>query len=328
MAERTAGAGLPGGRLPVLAERELYLEVLAQGGRITREPADAADRSALAGLLAVGLLVADTRGPGYTAVDPRRVSGRISAELRSEGTRLLLEAEQLPQLMAELSDAYERAPRRSIRSSTVRHLDDPGQIVHRMRELEDGATEEILLARPGGPLPPDRLELAVSRAHAFAARGGTVRALYEPSVRTDPATVRYAAAIGELGMEVRVLGEPFKRMMIFDRRVAVVPAAADHSSAAFVEDPAVVGFLTGGFERDWQRAERVKWGRTDPREVGHPIDEQVGRLLATGLTQRTIAVRLGLSERTVAGHISRLRELHSAGTLFQLGWLLRGERDE
>ncbi|MFD0564291.1 LuxR C-terminal-related transcriptional regulator [Kitasatospora saccharophila] len=55
--------------------------------------------------------------------------------------------------------------------------------------------------------------------------------------------------------------------------------------------------------------------------------DQIGRLLAQGLTQKAIATRLGLSERTVAGHISRLRDRYGAETLFQLGWLMRkGER--
>ncbi len=114
-------------------------------------------------------------------------------------------------------------------------------------------------------------------------------------------------------------------MLVFDRRVAVVPASADNSSAAVVEDPAVVGFLVAAFERDWERAERVQWRTADDGgESVVPVHEQVGRLLAQGLTQRSIATRLGLSERTVAGHISRLRELHDAETLFQLGWQMRG----
>ncbi|MFD5462997.1 LuxR C-terminal-related transcriptional regulator [Kitasatospora sp. NPDC127059] len=54
--------------------------------------------------------------------------------------------------------------------------------------------------------------------------------------------------------------------------------------------------------------------------------DQVGRLLAKGLTQRAIASRTGLSERTVAGHIARLRDVYDAETLFQLGRQKRGAR--
>ncbi|MFH9349230.1 helix-turn-helix domain-containing protein [Kitasatospora sp. NPDC017646] len=57
----------------------------------------------------------------------------------------------------------------------------------------------------------------------------------------------------------------------------------------------------------------------------HPTTVRIGRLLARGLTQRAVATRLGISERTVAGHISRLRDRYGARTLFHLGWHLRGE---
>ncbi|MDH6703578.1 DNA-binding NarL/FixJ family response regulator [Kitasatospora sp. MAA19] len=40
-----------------------------------------------------------------------------------------------------------------------------------------------------------------------------------------------------------------------------------------------------------------------------------------------VATRLGLSERTVAAHIARLRHHYGAHTLFQLGRQMRGDRD-
>ncbi|MFH9349229.1 hypothetical protein [Kitasatospora sp. NPDC017646] len=45
-----------------------------------------------------------------------------------------------------------------------------------------------------------------------------------------------------------------------------------------------------------------------------------------GLTRRAIASGMGLGERTVAGHIARLREMYDAETLVQLGWQMRGAR--
>ncbi|MFJ8040037.1 LuxR C-terminal-related transcriptional regulator [Kitasatospora sp. NPDC096147] len=308
--------------LPDEAERALYLEVLASGGRVPRGTFGAADQAAVARLVAGGLLAGSPDGLSWLAVDPRSVSARISAGLRSAGTRKLLEAEQLGEQLADFTAAFDAAPRRSVRSGVVRHVHDARQVVDQARELE-AAAREILTAQSGAPLAPEQLADSTARARAFVARGGTARVLYEPAARTDPATVAYARSLTELGIAVRVLGEPFKRITVFDRTVAVVPAAADQSSAAFVEDPAVVAFLVGGFERDWQRAEQVAWAGDPAAEPERPVEEQIGRLLAAGLTQRTIALRLGLSERTVAGHLSRLRELHGAETLFQLGWRMR-----
>ncbi|MGF1430421.1 hypothetical protein ACQRUO_28425, partial [Kitasatospora sp. LaBMicrA B282] len=63
---------------------------------------------------------------------------------------------------------------------------------------------------------------------------------------------------------------------------------------------------------------------TPAAEAAGGVREAVVRLLATGLTQRAVAVRLRLSERTVAGHLAELRAEYDADTLFQLGWQLRG----
>ncbi|GHF28964.1 hypothetical protein GCM10018790_03020 [Kitasatospora xanthocidica] len=94
-----------------------------------------------------------------------------------------------------------------------------------------------------------------------------------------------------------------------------------------VDDPATVAFVVDTFEQLWQQAEGVNWTALADSSASPTAHEQVARLLPRGLTQRAIATRLGLSERTVAGHIARLREQYDAETLFQLGWQMRGARD-
>ncbi|GAA2824277.1 helix-turn-helix transcriptional regulator [Kitasatospora paracochleata] len=313
------------GSLPSDPERKLYFTVLEQGGRVSFREAVEQDSAAVLRLMELGLLVHHSEDASLTAVNPRTVGERISSELRSAGTRMLVQAEEMPSLLGELTDAYDARPRRVDRSSEVQHVDDFREIRHRILQVESECREETLAAQPGGARPAEHLKQSLERTRGFLAEGRSLRTIYQPGARLDEATVRYAAAVTALGEKIRVLSEPYTRMIVFDRRVAVIPASADNSSAAFIEDPAVVSFLVGVFERDWERAERVAWGAVHHDEVeGAPVHEQVGRLLAQGLTQRTIAGRLGLSERTVAGHISRLRELHDAETLFQLGWQMRG----
>lgn len=197
------------------------------------------------------------------------------------------------------------------------------EIRRRVQQLADGCKEELLAARSGVGRSLGVLHDLAERTHGFIRRGGSIRVLLEPTARADGPTVGYVAEAAEAGARFRVLGESFKRMFIFDRTTVAIPAGSDSASAAFVEDPAVVAFLVGMFERDWQRAEPVRWSPAAVDPTGLPVHAQVGRMLSQGLTQRTIAGRLGLSERTVAGHISRLRELYDAETLFQLGWLMR-----
>ncbi|MFE7560881.1 LuxR family transcriptional regulator [Kitasatospora sp. NPDC057500] len=308
------------------ADRAFYLAVLGSGGSIRKDEVGPADEAPLAVLLDLGLVVPRVEDGGYATVNPRAVTGRIAAGLRAAGSRLLAEADETPARFAELSRAYDAVPRRADRSGKVAHAHGFGAIRHRLAQLDTECREELLMAQPGGPRPAEGLPDALKRLRQIVEGGGTVRGLYEPSVRTDGPTAGFAAAATGIGCRYRVLAEPFRRVLVYDRRVAVIPASGDNSSAAFVEDPAVVAFLVEAFERDWQRAERVRWtdcAEPAPRPGQRPPHEQVGRLLAQGLTQRAVATRLGLSERTVAGHIARLRELYDAETLFQLGWQIR-----
>ncbi|MFJ1753802.1 LuxR C-terminal-related transcriptional regulator [Kitasatospora sp. NPDC088134] len=314
-----------GAALPSESERRLYQEILDQGGRVAFREAVEQDPAGVLRLLELGLMVHDAAAQTLTAVNPRAVSDRISAELRAEGTRMLLRAEEMPALLEDLTHAYYATPRRADRSSVVQHVDRTEEIRRRVQQLASEAYEEELSLHPGGAGPAELLAGARERTRRFLERGGTIRTVYEPTALLDEPTVRWAEEVTGWGGRFRTLSEPFSRMIVFDRRIAVVPASADNSSAAFVEDPAVVSFLVDAFERDWERAERIQWGTAGLEGEGTvPVHEQVGRLLAQGLTQRSIAARLGLGERTVAAHISRLRELHDAETLFQLGWQMRG----
>ncbi|MFG2694665.1 LuxR C-terminal-related transcriptional regulator [Kitasatospora sp. NPDC051984] len=313
-----------GAALPTGPERQLYQQILDQGGRVAFREAVEQDSAGVLRLLELGLLVHDAVGQSLTAVNPRVVGDRISAELRAEGTRMLLRAEEMPVLLEDLTHAYDATPRRADRSSVVHHVGRSDRIRERVRQLENEAEEEVLALQPGGAPAGDLQADSLERARGFLTGGAVLHTVYEPAALLDEGTVRWAEAVTGWGGRFRTLSEPFSRMTVFDRRIAVVPASADNSSAALVEDPAVVSFLVAAFERDWERAERVRWRSADREgESVVPVHEQVGRLLAQGLTQRSIASRLGLSERTVAGHISRLRELHDAETLFQLGWQMR-----
>ncbi|MFC8716804.1 LuxR C-terminal-related transcriptional regulator [Kitasatospora sp. NPDC057198] len=305
------------------ASRRLYREVLARGGRVMFREALAQAPDATRRLVGLGLLVHFESDESLTAVNPRTVAARLSSELRTEAGRRLAEAERTPAQLDGLAQAFEASVRRPDRTTVVRHVDRMEEIRHRVLQIESEAHEEILAAQPGGARPVARM--AKTRQHNETALAGGVelRTLYQPGATTDRPTAAYAAELSDRGQRFRVLDEPFRRMLVFDRKVAVVPAADDDASAAFVEDPVLVALLVERFERDWARATVVDWhalaGR--PRESGVP--PELTDLLAAGLTQRAIASRLGLSERTVAAHLARLREHHGAETLFQLGWLMR-----
>ncbi|WP_457033070.1 LuxR C-terminal-related transcriptional regulator [Kitasatospora sp. P5_F3] len=311
--------------LPDESARELYLAILSSGGRLPFGALADTDRAALEQLVRSGLVLPNALDRTYVAVSPRSVGERLCTELRSAATRLLLRAEELPDVLGGLTRAYESTPRIALEPARPTLIDGQQQIRQRIAELLSECRTELLTAQPGSR-EPETLALARQQDLALRRRGIRLRTLYQPSALTEPATVDYAVALSAQGSELRILDEPFQRTLIIDRAVAVVPAADDNSRAAFISDPTAVAFLAAVYQRDFGRAETVDWCRLGTEPPLQAAAHRVGRMLAGGLTQRAVATRLGLSERTVAGHIARLREQYRAQTLFQLGWQMRGGR--
>ncbi|GLW68753.1 LuxR family transcriptional regulator [Kitasatospora phosalacinea] len=312
--------------------RRLYLDVLEAGGRIAADavaalaPAPGLSQT-FAELLRTGLLVHDGMDGSYLAVNPRFVAETLSTEMNSEAARLLNRAERLTADLDPLIAAYDSVPRAVEPTTADVQVAGREHIRQRIAQLGSTCREEALTAQPGQPAPAT-LELSLSQELPVLRRGCRIRTLYQPVALTVPAVIRYAATVTRAGGEVRLLDEPFQRVLVFDRTTAVVPVAADLSRAAVISDPATVAMIVANFDRDWDRAERVCWNSLLDSAPAQAAADQIARLLAQGLTQKAIATRLGLSERTVAGHISRLRDRYGADTLFQLGWLMRrGEHD-
>ncbi|MEU8924167.1 helix-turn-helix domain-containing protein [Kitasatospora sp. NPDC048545] len=313
--------------LPDAAARELYREVLKAGGRLRLADVRPEDEPVVRQLTGLGLLVLHETDGFYTAINPRAVSERLGADLREESSRLLAKAAVIPDLLEDLAQAYEAAPRQTGPVGGVRQVAGMMEIRHLLSQFMTEYPHEALTAQPGRFRPPAQRGDGLEQTRRYIERGGSVRTIYQPQARLDRDQVEYAAETTMMGSRLRVLDLPFSRAIIFDRTIALISAASDNKAAALVEDPTTVAYLVGVFEQQWAQAQVVDWVALAVGSVEPTIHEQVGRLLARGLTQRAIATRLGFSERTVAGHIARLREQYDAETLFQLGWQMRGARD-
>jgi DNA-binding NarL/FixJ family response regulator len=119
------------------------------------------------------------------------------------------------------------------------------------------------------------------------------------------------------------LDEPYTRLIVIDRRVAVIPVADDLSLAAFIHDQAIINYLVEEvFERNWSRALDFDGDRAVPQHVVSRLRQTIIDLLLKGTNHRVIARRLGISERTLARHIAEMREEYNVDSLFQLGYVL------
>ena len=158
-----------------------------------------------------------------------------------------------------------------------------------------------------------------------------MRTLYQHSARRSAITHKYVAAVTKAGAEVRTLDEFFNRLIVVDRRVAVIPGK---TGALAVREPMVVDYLVDVFERHWERARPfANRESTMLREVAAEQRAMTIRMLIEGHADPSSAKRLGVSPRTYAGYVADLKAEYDAETRFQLGYAMgrlgvSGQEDE
>ncbi|WP_051767181.1 hypothetical protein [Streptomyces sp. NRRL S-37] len=213
----------------------------------------------------------------------------------------------------------------------IRYVERPGAVQEAISDALWRAKREILTAQPDEPGPgatPDWLHAAV---HAPLTRRVPMRALFQHSARFSEPTKKYVQKVmAHQGVEVRTLPEFFDRLIVIDDEVAFIPGAERSHSVAVIRDGAVLTFLRGVFEKAWVRAERFPFrpvrAADAAREVVPDVRRAIKALLIEGRSDKAIARRLGMSLRSVQGHIASLRKQYGAEHRFQLGYrMARGE---
>jgi hypothetical protein len=122
---------------------------------------------------------------------------------------------------------------------------------------------------------------------------------------------------------VRTLDEFFNRMIVVDRRVAIIPNQDEVGVAVAVREPAVVGYLVDVFERSWERARPFTNRDTSLlKDIATEQRAMTMRMLIEGHSDPVSAKRLGVSPRTYAGYVADLKTEYDAETRFQLGYTM------
>ncbi|MFJ6211843.1 hypothetical protein ACIQGZ_00645 [Streptomyces sp. NPDC092296] len=305
--------------------RHMYVQTLRAGGRLAwaggRKPASEEDR-ALRELLNVGLLVGDPDDPAaLVAVDPRQLVANLTAAWQRGALELLSQSLALPTALRELSEAYDAIGNQPKTGGDIEYVEGKVEINQRLTALIDQCSEEVLTAQPGGGRGgPIEMKVAAEQDAVVLRRGVSRRTIYQPSARYSAPTRQYVEAMTREGGQVRTLAEPFTRLFVFDRRIAIIPIVGDVRRAAFVADDVVVGYLVSVFEGLWERAIPFLGDVEVPPQVISHLREKIVQMMIQGVGHRVIARSLGLSERTLARHIAEMREEHGVDTLFQLGW--------
>ncbi len=303
------------------AAAQLYQEALRDGGLSDGDPRLAGEgRAALDLLVRLGLL--QHAEPGrWLPEDPGSAQSRVVAPLSQEGARLLAESAEWARVLGSLAQAWRRSPRAADRG--------PFSYVHgeAISDLLDSlvadAESELLTAQPQSGRNAQALADGALRDVAALERGVTMRTLYQHSARRNANTRQYVAEVTARGAEVRTLDEFFNRMIVVDRRIAVIPAAEDLRTAVVVREPSVVAYLVDIFERTWERGRPFASRETSQlRGIAAEQRAMTVRMLVEGHSDPVSAKRLGVSPRTYAGYVADLKAEFDAETRFQLGYAM------
>lgn len=270
-----------------------------------------------------------------TPVDPAVALSALVARQRAEVAERLRELAAGEATLTELL-AQRRTTGADGGSVDVERITGLAAIQACVADLSRSCRHEVWSFNPGGPQSPANLAASRPLNQETLERGVRMRAIFLDSVRNDDASLGHARSLTDLGAEVRTVPTLPLRMIIVDRERALVPVDARHSgdAAVLVSGSGLVAALIGLFAVVWEGARPV--GPRPPRPQGGPTAQERAalRLWAQGCTDRAVATRLGVSERTVRRISDTLAERLGARSRFeagaravQLGWVTPGDPD-
>jgi hypothetical protein len=256
----------------------------------------------------------------------------------------LNEAERVVEMLA---DEYRRTgAATSGAADLVEVVSGVSALRHRFEQIQLGTENELLALVTDAPVAVGPEENGAE--DVVVARGVTHRTVLSRDRLADGPVMEALALALERGQQVRVAEHVPTKLVVSDRRLAMVPLLALGTSgepaALLVRAPGLLEALIGLFEQCWQLAYPVRFaadgllgldGPTGPAgptgllgavtlEVAEdqpdPVDLQILSLLLTGLTDASVAKQLDLGLRTVQRRVQRLMTLTGVSTRLQLGW--------
>lgn len=269
----------------------------------------------------LGLAKLSADGSQWDPADPASVQSRVVSPLGREGARLLNESAEWANAFAPLTQAWRRAPQ-AVSGGPFAYL-PLEEIDPFIAALVAECEEEMLTAQPQAIRDTKVLPHVVLRDTALLERGAKIRTLYQHAARRNNVTREYVAQVTERGGEVRTVDEFFNRMIVVDRRVAIIPSKDTLRVALVVRELSVVAYLVDVFERAWERGRPFTSHEASVmKDIAGEQRSMTLRMLIEGHSDPVSAKRLGVSPRTYAGYIADLKEEFEAETRFQLGYTI------
>lgn len=194
-------------------------------------------------------------------------------------------------------------------------------------QMQRAARSEVLFFERA-PLRLTRVEVEDDYATQYKMheKGISYRCIVDAEFLTFPGVAANVQCSIRNGQEYRVVPELPSKLVLVDRRIALVPLNPKDPGGhvLLVRASALLDTLYALFEILWRNAAPVYLtqmdGVTAASDSAQSIDELVS-LLTMGINDKTIASELGLSMRTLNRRVSELMSALGARSRFQAGWL-------
>lgn len=308
------------------AENAVYLQVISDPrGTVTELAAclgmaPGRVRGLLARLVEAGLITRVTGRPARYMPAPPDVAVDTLVRRRQE------ELEQVRGYARTLARRLQDAPRSRV-ADMIELIEGEQAVVEHVVRLQLGARQEVLIVDCPpylySPAPGNPQEAQSMR------RGVRYRAIYHAPILDEPGRMKDLLANTAAGEHARVLPSVRMKMIIADRRLALIPVSFDatelHSLILVHASPLLYALVTS-FEHLWEQAIPLARSHND----GGPgkSDHAMLTMLAAGMKDRAIARALGITERSVTRRVTHLLNTLGATTRFQAalqaarrGWL-------
>jgi hypothetical protein len=218
--------------------------------------------------------------------------------------------------------------RRTPTGSSIDEIRGLPNINRFLESAVDDAETELLTAQPAGARRAVILEQAVDRDLRTIERGVHMRTLYQHTARRSKATRDYVNLMLAHGAQVRTLDEFFNRLIVIDRRLAIIPGEAPDVALA-IHDKHLVSYLADIFDRSWERAHEYNERSTaSDSDIAAEVRQLTVRMLTEGHSDPASAKRVGVSTRTYASYVAALKEEYGVETRFQLGYAMGSQDSE
>ncbi|MFI8105633.1 helix-turn-helix transcriptional regulator [Streptomyces sp. NPDC086023] len=294
-----------------------------------------ADREAVASaqalLCELGLLYPTDRQtliPADPAIAVDRLTDLRLRQLHQE----LQEVTRSRHLVAELRE--EQSPTLASQQA-VERIEEVAKIRSRIDDLAFFAREEILSVEPYTALTPENIEHSRPLDMRCLRRGVRIRSVVLKEALTDPLTVSYLRELIARGAQIRAADDISERMLVYDRRTALVPIDPEDTSrgALVAQETGLVSSILALFEKIWGQATDLSSIIADADADDVPggladTEREVLRSMCHVGKDEIGARQLGMSVRTYRRHVADLLRVlgassrpHAALLARERGWI-------